>query len=66
MDKLAATVFALLGMIAISVLLSLLIIKAGWTLFMVPVFHIPDLSWVEALGFALLASAFKTNSMRTK
>jgi hypothetical protein len=66
MDKLVAAAITILGIILITVLISLLLIKVGWTLFMVPVFHLPDISWMEALGFSLLASAFRSSGVNKK
>lgn len=59
MDKL----IALLGIFLIVILLSLLFIKLGWYLFMVPVFGLPDLTWMQAFGFSLLASALKSSGV---
>jgi uncharacterized membrane protein len=67
MDKLIAAMFAILGIMVVFTLISLIMIKIGWALFMVPVFHLADLSWLEAFGFALLASAFRgTGSVSKK
>lgn len=46
------------------VLLSLFLIKLGWAMFMVPVFNVADLTWMQALGFSLLASSFRGASSR--
>lgn len=64
MDKIIAGIGFVLGMAMIFMLISLIFIKFGWSLFMVPVFHVPELSWLEALGFALLASAFRSTSSK--
>ena len=66
MTKLIAIAIAMLGAIAIFILISLLFIKLGWYLFVMPVFGLPDLTWMQALGFSFLASAFKTNSSSKK
>lgn len=66
MGKLLAIVTGFLGLIAIVMLLSLLFIKLGWMLFIVPVFGLPDLTWMQALGFSFLAGAFKTSSLNSK
>jgi hypothetical protein len=59
-------IFGVIGVFAIWILLSLMFIKIGWILFMVPVFHLPDLTWIQALGFALLASAFRSSNSSKK
>lgn len=64
MGKLLALATGFVGLIAIVMLVSLLFIKLGWTLFIVPVFGLPDLTWVQALGFSFLAGAFKTSSIK--
>ena len=66
MAKLIAIVTGFLGLLAIFILLSLLFIKLGWMLFMVPVFGLPDLTWTQALGFSLLASAFRSSGASSK
>lgn len=66
MGKLGATVVGILGMLVIFVLLSLLFIKIGWGLFMVPVFHMAELTWGQALGFSLLAATFRGASTKGK
>ena len=66
MDKLVAALFAILGIMAIFTLISLLLIKVGWALFMVPVFNLADLTWLQAFGFALLASAFRGSGSTSK
>ena len=66
MDKFLAIFFGLAGLFLIAILFSLLFIKLGWYLFMVPVFGLPDLTWVQALGFSLLASAFKSGGVNKK
>ena len=66
MDKLAATLVAILSVLVIFVLVSLLLIKVGWALFMVPVFNVSDLTWLQAFGFSLLASAFRSNGVSKK
>ena len=63
MGKLLAIIGGFLGLLAIFVLLSLLFIKLGWSLFVVPVFGLPELTWVQALGFSFLASAFRSNGV---
>jgi hypothetical protein len=62
MTKFLATIFGVAGVFLIIILLSLLFIKLGWMLFMVPVFNLPDLTWMQALGFSFLASAFRASS----
>ena len=66
MGKLVAVVVGLLGVAAIFILLSLLFIKLGWYLFMVPVFGLPDLTWLQALGFSFLAASFRGSSVAKK
>lgn len=66
MEKVIAAVIAVGGLILIAVLISLFLIKLGWSLFMVPVFGLPDLTWMQALGFALLAAALKPSGVSKK
>lgn len=62
--------FKIIGFVAgamiIFILLSLLFIKIGWSLFIVPVFGLPELTWMQALGFSLLASCFRGSSASSK
>lgn len=64
MTKLSVIVTGFLGILAISLLISLLFIKLGWMLFMVPVFGLPELTWLQALGFAFLASGFRPSGVK--
>lgn len=66
MDKILAVAFGVLGILAIVMLISLIFIKIGWALFVVPVFGLPDLSWMQALGFSFLAGAFKSSGIKSK
>ena len=66
MGKVIATLITMAGMMLIIVLLALLFIKIGWTLFMVPVFGMAELTWGQALGFSLLAAAFRGSSVKSK
>lgn len=63
MAKLVAGLMAVAGVLVIVMILSLIFIKIGWTLFIVPVFGLPELTWLQALGFSFLASAFKSSSL---
>jgi hypothetical protein len=54
--------FGIVGLLIMSVLVALLLIKIGWVLFMVPVFNLPNLTWTQALGFSLLASIFRSDT----
>lgn len=60
MGKFIAIAIGLLTVVGLVLLLSLFFIKVGWSLFMVPVFALPELTWVQALGLSLLAGAFKS------
>jgi hypothetical protein len=64
MGKFLAVVGGFLGLLAMFILLSLLFIKIGWSLFMVPVFGLAELTWLQALGFALLANTFRSSSVK--
>lgn len=50
----------------IVILTSLFFIKLGWSLFVVPVFGLPELTWMQALGFSFLAAAFKPSSFKSE
>lgn len=50
----------------LTILIGLFFIKFGWWLFMVPVFNLPDLTWMQALGFSFLSSAFKSYNSSSK
>lgn len=62
MAKFLATVFALIGAFLLFIVISLFFIKLGWSLFAVPVFALPELTWLQALGFSFLASSFRSHS----
>lgn len=47
-------------------IISSLFIMLGWSLFVVPVFGLKSLSFIQAFGFSLLAAAFKGGSEATK
>ena len=49
----------LLAMVALVVLLELFVIKCGWSMFMVPIFGLKELTWEQAAGAMLLSSLFK-------
>ncbi len=66
MGGLLGTIGGILGVLLIFILISLLFIKIGWGLFMVPVFGLPELTWLQALGFSLLASCFRGSSASKK
>jgi len=66
MAELLSIIISIMGIVALFALISLLCIKVGWVLFMVPVFHVADLTWMQALGFALLASALTPRSVGKK
>lgn len=66
MGKILAAIIGVAGLFVVIVLISLLLIKIGWGLFMVPVFGLADLTWMQALGFSLLAAAFKPSSYSKK
>ena len=59
MDKFIAGMFSLITLFLIIILISLFFIKIGWSLFVVPVFGLPELTWMQALGFSLLANCFR-------
>jgi len=58
MTKILTAIVFILLFLAITVAFIML----GWSLFVVPVFGLPSLSFLQALGFALLASAFRVVS----
>lgn len=62
MSNIITFVVGFCSILAIVVLISLFFIKIGWSLFVVPVFNLPELTWLQALGFSLLASCFKSTS----
>lgn len=62
MGKLFAGLFGVVAVFAIVILISLLLIKIGWGMFMVPVFGMAELTWGQAFGFSLLASCFRGSS----
>jgi hypothetical protein len=66
MEKLLAVVFGAIGLIIIMVLFSLIFIKLGWYFFMVPVFGLQDITWLQALGLSLLTSTFRSSNFKTK
>lgn len=60
--KVLSMLFGVVGLIALFVVIGLFLIKFGWSLFVVPVFHLPELTWLQAFGFSLLASTFRSSS----
>ncbi len=66
MGKFLTLIFGFVGVIAIVVLISLLLIKLGWYLFMVPVFGLPDITWLQAFGLSLLTSTFRSSNYKSK
>lgn len=64
MEKLVAMLVMFAGLLMFVIIVSLFFIKFGWALFMVPVFGLRDIGWFEALGLAMLASAFKSSSVK--
>jgi len=66
MEKLIAGLITVFGILIVIVLISLLLIKLGWYLFMVPVFNLPDITWIQALGLSLLTSTFRSSNVKTK
>lgn len=66
MSKLIAAFSAGIGLFLIVILINLFFIKLGWSLFIVPVFGLNELTWMQALGFSFLAAAFKPSSIGSK
>lgn len=57
MSKLVTIVLGILFVLAITLAFTML----GWYLFVVPVFNLPPLTFMQALGFSILVNGFKTN-----
>lgn len=66
MDKIFAAIIGFSILACIVILISLFFIKLGWSLFMVPMFNLPELTWMQALGLSFLAGAFKSYNYKTK
>lgn len=66
MGKFIAAGIAIAVAVLVFMLISLLFIKLGWYLFMVPVFGMADLTWLQALGFAFLAGSFRSTGLGKK
>lgn len=66
MSKFMAAVIGVVGLFLIVILINLFFIKLGWGLFVVPVFGLPELTWMQALGFSFLAAAFKPSSFKSE
>ena len=64
--KFIGIAIGLIAMFIVVLFFSLIFIKIGWALFMVPVFNLPNLTWMQALGFSFLASSFKTYNTSSK
>lgn len=60
MEKVLTVVIGLLLIFAVATAISLFFIKFGWSLFMVPVFNMAELTWGQALGLSFLAGAFRS------
>lgn len=52
-------IVAMLGLMFFLFCLSFIFIMIGWSLFIVPVFGLPSLTFIQAIGFALLTGAFR-------
>jgi hypothetical protein len=63
--KILGMLFGALGLIVLFLIIGLFFIKFGWSLFVVPVFHLPELTWMQAFGFSLLASTFRSTSSKS-
>ena len=61
MDKLLGALL----LFGLFVIVGLLLVKFGWSLFMTPVFGFEALTWSQAFGFSLLASCFKSHSTKS-
>lgn len=66
MSKFIAAIVGIVSIFLIVILISLFFIKLGWSLFVVPVFGLPELTWMQALGFSFLAAAFKPSSFKSE
>ena len=55
--------FVVLVLFALIIVTSL-IIMLGWSLFIIPVFGYESLTFIQAFGFSLLASAFKPHNLK--
>lgn len=62
MDKM----LQLILLIIVVLMIKMILIMWGWSLFMVPVFGMKALSAGEAFGFSLLASCFAGSSLSNK
>lgn len=54
-----AKLIGILTILLILFIIGPLVVMLGWYLFMVPVFGLPSLTFLQAIGFVLLAGAFK-------
>jgi membrane protein CcdC involved in cytochrome C biogenesis len=61
--KALATVVAFLMILGMIIVLPILSIKIGWYLFVVPVFNLAELTWLQAFGFALLLAPLNANKV---
>lgn len=66
MGQLLALMIGIAGAFLLFILLSLFFIKIGWLLFVVPVFGLPELTWLQAFGFSLLAGCFRSINLSKK
>lgn len=54
-----AKLIGILTILLILFIIGPLVVMLGWHLFMVPVFALPSLTFLQAIGFVLLTGAFK-------
>lgn len=55
------TVLTVILVLVVAILISTVFVMIGWSLFMVPVFGMKSLTFMQALGFGFLAAAFKSS-----
>ncbi len=51
-------------MFVVVLALHTLLVMLGWSLFMVPVFGLKSLTFVQAVGLSLVGSAFRSSSIK--
>ena len=61
MDSGTAKILGAAAMATFLLLVELICVKVGWSMFVTPVFKLAELDWTQAMGFTLLASMFRTS-----
>lgn len=65
MDK-AHTILAVIAIALISLIFKFILVKLGWAMFVMPVFGVRDISFIETFGAILLFNGLVNSSVGSK